>query len=137
MIDFYQSDEWKRLRYAVFDRYGNRCMCCGKTPWHSVVMHVDHIKPRSKYPELALEIENLQVLCEDCNLGKSNLFETDWRAWFHHECPFSGGKFINEFMPEIVDCRCYHPTGRFLNIQDRWAVRLSYLTQNNDDREAA
>ena len=31
---------------------------------------VDHIKPRSKYPELALEIENLRVLCRSCNSKK-------------------------------------------------------------------
>jgi len=42
-------------------------------------MHIDHIKPRSKYPELTFVFENLQVLCEDCNVGKSNLDETDWR----------------------------------------------------------
>jgi hypothetical protein len=42
-------------------------------------MHVDHIKPRSKYPDLELSRQNLQVLCEDCNLGKSNKYEDDWR----------------------------------------------------------
>jgi 5-methylcytosine-specific restriction endonuclease McrA len=43
------------------------------------VMHVDHIKPRWKYPELSLSFENLQVLCKDCNLGKGGWDETDWR----------------------------------------------------------
>jgi 5-methylcytosine-specific restriction endonuclease McrA len=33
-------------------------------------LHVDHIKPRSKFPRLAIDINNLQVLCADCNLGK-------------------------------------------------------------------
>lgn len=42
-------------------------------------MHVDHIKPRSKYPALELVLSNLQVLCEDCNLGKLAHDETDWR----------------------------------------------------------
>lgn len=42
-------------------------------------MHVDHIKPRSKYPHLAYDVNNLQVLCQDCNFGKSNHDETDWR----------------------------------------------------------
>jgi 5-methylcytosine-specific restriction endonuclease McrA len=42
-------------------------------------MHVDHIKPRSKYPALELAEDNLQVLCELCNIGKSNTNETDWR----------------------------------------------------------
>jgi X-X-X-Leu-X-X-Gly heptad repeat protein len=42
-------------------------------------LHVDHIKPRSLYPARALDPENLQVLCRDCNLGKSNKDATDWR----------------------------------------------------------
>ena len=55
-------------------------MCCGRSRKdHGVVIHVDHIKPRSKYPHLALVFENMQILCEDCNLGKSNVDATDWR----------------------------------------------------------
>lgn len=78
--DFYSSRAWKILRYQAFERYGNRCACCGATPSDGLVMHVDHIKPRSKNPELALDIENLQILCEDCNVGKINQWDTDWRC---------------------------------------------------------
>lgn len=42
-------------------------------------MHVDHIKPRSLFPDLALRLENLQVLCSQCNEAKSNIDTTDWR----------------------------------------------------------
>jgi len=42
-------------------------------------MHVDHIRPRSKSPSLELDPDNLQVLCKACNLGKSNLDDTDFR----------------------------------------------------------
>jgi hypothetical protein len=75
--DFYKSREWIALRYKALTTYGKRCMCCGETEG---VMQVDHIKPRSKHPELALTFSNLQVLCEPCNSGKSNTDETDWRA---------------------------------------------------------
>jgi 5-methylcytosine-specific restriction endonuclease McrA len=44
-----------------------------------VVINVDHIKPRRKYPELALTESNLQVLCGTCNHGKGSWDETDWR----------------------------------------------------------
>ena len=80
MKDFYSSRAWKILRYQAFERYGNRCACCGATPSDGLVMHVDHIKPRSKNPELALDIENLQILCEDCNVGKINQWDTNWRC---------------------------------------------------------
>jgi len=78
--DFYMSREWRSLRVRVLEKYECKCMMCGRSPkLHNVVVHVDHIKPRSKHPELSLAFDNLQLLCEDCNLGKSNKYDTDWR----------------------------------------------------------
>lgn len=78
--DFYYSEQWRKLRYRVLLKYSATCMCCGRNrKKHGVVIHVDHIKPRSKFPNLELTFENLQILCEDCNLGKSNIDTTDWR----------------------------------------------------------
>lgn len=76
---FYRTPAWRAVRYKALKLYGARCQCCGNGPNHGVVLHVDHIKPKSRHPELALEITNLQVLCEDCNLGKMARDETDWR----------------------------------------------------------
>lgn len=78
--DFYNSKAWRSIRYMAFKQYGKHCMCCGATAQSGVVMHVDHIKPRSKFPELALTLSNLQILCEDCNIGKGAWDSTDWRA---------------------------------------------------------
>lgn len=76
---FYSSKEWRSLRYSALRRSDGRCMCCGRnTAKHGVVLHVDHIVPRSVDPSRALMLENLQVLCEDCNLGKSNTDEITW-----------------------------------------------------------
>lgn len=78
--EFYDSKEWRELRVRVLEKHECKCMMCGRSPkTHGVVVHVDHIKPRSKHPELSLEFTNLQLLCEDCNLGKGNKYETDWR----------------------------------------------------------
>ncbi|MDE2096550.1 MAG: HNH endonuclease [Patescibacteria group bacterium] len=74
-LAFYASDAWLRLRYAAIAKYGRKCMACGSTD----KIHVDHIKPRSRFPELELELSNLQILCHDCNMGKSNVDYTDWR----------------------------------------------------------
>lgn len=77
--DFLNSWEWTTLRYQALQKFGRRCMCCGATPETGAVLHVDHIKPRSKFPRLALDINNLQVLCAACNKGKGNWDETDYR----------------------------------------------------------
>lgn len=76
---FYDSPEWRKVRYQALVRSDGRCQCCGASSRDGVVLHVDHIKPRSKYRHLELCLSNLQVLCADCNLGKSNIDETDWR----------------------------------------------------------
>jgi len=73
---FYTSDKWLVLRDIVITTYGRKCMRCNVTKGS---IHVDHIKPRSLYPELELEFDNMQVLCKRCNLEKSNIDDTDYR----------------------------------------------------------
>jgi 5-methylcytosine-specific restriction endonuclease McrA len=77
---FLESYEWRRVRMQALKRYGPRCQCCGATPADGAVMNVDHIKPRRLFPALALDIENLQILCHECNHGKGNWDMTDWRT---------------------------------------------------------
>ena len=76
---FLESYAWRKLRMEALKLHGTRCQCCGASPRDGAVMHVDHIKPRRKFPELALEISNCQVLCHECNHGKGNWDTTDWR----------------------------------------------------------
>lgn len=77
--EFLSSFAWRQLRMQVLQKYGRVCMCCGASPATGAVMHVDHIKPRRLFPQLALDIDNLQVLCHECNHGKGNWDQTDWR----------------------------------------------------------
>jgi len=77
---FLSTFEWRKVRMEALKKYGPRCQCCGATPANGAVMNVDHIKPRKKWPSLALDVNNLQILCHDCNHGKGNWDETDWRA---------------------------------------------------------
>lgn len=79
-ISFYYSDAWRALRYDALKKYGRACAVCGAIPGNGIILHVDHIKPRSLYPRLELDINNLQILCENCNLGKSNRDSIDWRS---------------------------------------------------------
>lgn len=80
---FLDSYAWKRLRMVALRYYGPKCMCCGMTPDKGGIVNVDHIKPRKIFPQLALELSNVQVLCHDCNHGKGNWDMTDWRPPRH------------------------------------------------------
>jgi len=73
--NFYLSDAWIDLRWRVIEAYGYNCMKCGSK--HNI--HVDHIKPRSIYPNLELDFNNMQILCKGCNFKKSNKNCVDYR----------------------------------------------------------
>jgi hypothetical protein len=60
-----------RLRAQVLMRDEAKCRLCGATPSNGGKLHVDHIIPWSKGGETVLT--NLQILCEQCNIGKSDL----------------------------------------------------------------
>jgi len=75
--DFYSTREWRELRWKVVEASKGACVVCGRSnKHHGVILHVDHIKPRSKFPELELDQGNMQVLCEECNIGKRDKLQT-------------------------------------------------------------
>lgn len=77
--EFYASWEWKRLRYDFIKDKQRRCECCGASPTDGIRIVVDHIKPIRRFWHLRLDRMNLQMLCDDCNMGKGSRDETDWR----------------------------------------------------------
>lgn len=77
--DIHNVSTWNRLRYLVLKRDGGKCVLCGRGASDGVKLHVDHIIPASVCPERYYDPDNLQTLCEECNLGKSDMDTTDWR----------------------------------------------------------
>ena len=65
---FLSSKEWRDLRQQALKKYGENCKHCGSDK----NINIDHVLPRKFYPELALEITNLQPLCALCNKKKGN-----------------------------------------------------------------
>jgi 5-methylcytosine-specific restriction endonuclease McrA len=62
-----------RLKWRVHVRDNFRCVACGRNPpQHGVTLHADHIKPWADGGKTILE--NLQTLCEPCNLGKGRSY---------------------------------------------------------------
>ena len=64
----------ERMRFRILVRDGFTCQSCGRSPLkeRGVELHVDHIIPWSKGGET--EVDNLEVKCSRCNLGKGNAF---------------------------------------------------------------
>lgn len=67
-----RTPSW-RLRFLVMRRDNFRCCNCGKSPANTtgIILHIDHVAAWSKGGETVLE--NLQTLCQKCNIGKSDL----------------------------------------------------------------
>ena len=70
-----KSKRWSLLRRVILKRDNYQCLKCGVKDDR---LHVDHIKPRSRYPLLIWEPDNLQTLCKACNMAK-RINETDYR----------------------------------------------------------
>lgn len=62
-----------RLTFVVMKRDNFTCRACGRSPANQLglILHIDHIVPWAGGGETILE--NLQTLCESCNLGKGSL----------------------------------------------------------------
>jgi hypothetical protein len=72
---FFESTKTNRsislkLRDEILRRDNFKCVYCGRGVSDGVRLHLDHIIPFSKGG--SSEADNLQTLCEECNLGKSN-----------------------------------------------------------------
>ena len=72
---FYASPEWRLVRNRVVQEQGRICQDCGEDIKDDFDLTVDHIKPRSKFPELALDASNLRVLCRRCNSAKGAAYD--------------------------------------------------------------
>lgn len=75
LLKIYEDD----IRSEVLKKYGNTCAACRRVIKRQSHFHVDHIKPRKYYPELAYLVSNLQLLCAKCNRHKHAYDGDDWR----------------------------------------------------------
>ncbi|WP_421164467.1 HNH endonuclease [Aeromonas dhakensis] len=72
------SDEITSLKKEIRDFYLNeqkrKCAYCRqeKLENHGMTWDIEHILPKSIYPQFILEPENLAVACKECNQAKSN-----------------------------------------------------------------
>lgn len=74
----YTAKEWQPIRKQVFDRDGKICHICG-----GPATHIDHLLPKSKYPELALNLDNLKPACRNCNFEKLATVKEEYLILFN------------------------------------------------------
>lgn len=71
---------WNRYRQpdvkeALEAMYAGCCCYCDASIGEVAPEHIEHLKPKSKFPELAFEWENLHLSCPRCNTFKSNEYD--------------------------------------------------------------
>ncbi len=65
----FNGGSWHYWRRHALIRDDYTCQICGFR--NMDIMIVDHKLPKSKYPELKLNLDNLQTLCPNCNQIKT------------------------------------------------------------------
>ena len=103
-----------RMRFAIYQRDGNRCRQCGSTR----DLEIDHIFPISKGGKSTYD--NLQTLCHSCNSEKSNTIvrgsvdPKTKRFGTESKCPQCGSTLIvrNGKRGRFLGCSSY-PNCRF------------------------
>jgi len=60
------------MRYKILKRDNFKCVACGRTVNDGIKLHIDHKIPFSLGG--LTEMSNLQTLCNECNISKSNKF---------------------------------------------------------------
>lgn len=123
---FYESLEWRQVRYQAIKANNGKCELCGRGKHDGVVLHVDHIEPRSKAPHLELDPRNLQVLCEDCNIGKGNACDTDWRQHNFASCMR---------IPSLPEFAADLSTVRYVDLNEDQQAQLRNLLKAKFDRD--
>ena len=77
--EFYTTPEWKKLRKETYAKLTHFCPVCGSE--ENLV--VDHKKPVRHSWEERLNPNNLQILCNECNLEKGSMI--DWTLEWHQK----------------------------------------------------
>lgn len=64
---FYHKPAWRRVRLLALQRDNYLCQECMRRKKITPATEVHHIKELEDYPELGLELDNLESLCWQCH----------------------------------------------------------------------
>ena len=81
---FYKSKAWQRTRLAYAKSVGGLCERCLKRGVYSagvIVHHKIYLDPETiRHPEIALNADNLELLCRDCHGAEHAVIKKRWKV---------------------------------------------------------
>lgn len=69
--------KYRKLKPELLEKFNNQCVYCGTKLLEPLMADVEHFYPKSLYPDLVLETENLLIACKACSIMKANKFPID------------------------------------------------------------
>ncbi len=85
IIKEYNKDDWKLtnkeridLLDSLCNMYSGCCAYCEASLNITSSAYIDHFRPRSLFPELTFEYNNLNYSCQICNRNKSDSWNKDY-----------------------------------------------------------
>lgn len=69
-----QDDVKEQLKKETY----GKCMFCESTIGHIAYEHIEHYRPKSKYPRLTFDWSNLGLACPICNIKKGEEFDEQY-----------------------------------------------------------
>lgn len=71
------SREYLKYKNQLMDEFNHKCAYCGSKLGITDHGYIEHFYPRSIYPEKSLDLDNLLIACQICNVSKSAKFPLD------------------------------------------------------------
>lgn len=68
---------FRTLKPELLAKFNNQCAYCGTKLYDPLMADVEHFYPKSLYPHLMQDVDNLLIACRACNMIKSNKFPID------------------------------------------------------------
>ena len=66
----------KQIVYNLKEMYGGKCAYCESNIGDNSYAHIDHFKPKSKFPLLIFEYNNMNYCCQICNTNKLEKYDS-------------------------------------------------------------
>jgi len=70
----FEARVWKRAKPELLKRFHDKCAYCESVLSTVGVVDIEQYRPKSIYPHLAYEWDNLLVACRACNFAKGDRF---------------------------------------------------------------